>query len=502
MKHHLVKVWKSSAPLAREEELAYKIARMAADDVATLPEVAEFVIDRIIDNYGVAVAALDRRPVEIGLAQAQAHPVTQGGATVIGIGEGRFHPAWAGWANAAAVRELDFHDNFFGVEFSHPGDCIAPILAVGQHMGVSGPQLIRGIATSYEVQVNLCKGISLNTHQIDHVGHLAPGVAAGIGAMLNLDTDTIYQAIQQTVHTAYATRQSRRGMMSSWKCYACAHVGKLAIEAIDRAMRGGNAPSPIYEGEASVIASMLDGPAAEYHVPLPEPGEPKRAILETFTKEHSAAYHGQAIIDLAFKVRDRIPDPSRIVSAVYHTKHIGHRVMGNGSNDPQKYDPRASRETLDHSLMFLFTIALQDGTWHHEKSYDPVRISRPDTVALWQKVSTVEDPEWNRRFDDYPHKERAQGGRIVITFDDGTTLSEEIHAANAHPAGERPFLRADYLRKFRTLVEGRLLEGEAERFLDAVQRAAELAPGQLNTLNVAARPEVLGGIPALPRGLF
>ena len=38
-------------------------------------------------------------------------------------------------------------------------------------------------------------------------------------------------------------------------------------------------------------------------------------------------------------------------------------MIGTGSNDPQKFDPGASRETLDHSVMYIFAVALQDGTW-------------------------------------------------------------------------------------------------------------------------------------------
>jgi 2-methylcitrate dehydratase len=32
-------------------------------------------------------------------------------------------------------------------------------------------------------------------------------------------------------------------------------------------------------------------------------------------------------------------------------------------------DPNASRETLDHSIMYIFAVALEDGDWHHVKSY-------------------------------------------------------------------------------------------------------------------------------------
>ena len=174
----------------------------------------------------------------------------------------------AAWANGTAVRELDFHDTFLAADYSHPGDNIPPILAVAQQKNSSGMDLIRGIITGYEVQVNLVKGICLHEHKIDHIAHLGPSVAAGIGSLLKLDTETIYQSIQQALHTTISTRQSRKGEISSWKAFAPAHAGKLAIEAVDRAIRGEGAPSPIYEGEDSVIAYVLSGQIGRAHAPL------------------------------------------------------------------------------------------------------------------------------------------------------------------------------------------------------------------------------------------
>ncbi|MGC7211005.1 MmgE/PrpD family protein, partial [Mycobacteroides abscessus subsp. abscessus] len=122
------------------------------------------------------------------------------------------------------------------------------------HLGVRGADLIRGLATAYEIQIDLVKGICLHQHKIDHVAHLGPSVAAGLGTMLRLDPETIYAAIGQALHLTTATRQSRKGLISSWKAYAPAHAGKVAIEAVDRAMRGEGSPAPIWEGEDGVIA--------------------------------------------------------------------------------------------------------------------------------------------------------------------------------------------------------------------------------------------------------
>ena len=56
------------------------------------------------------------------------------------------------------------HDTFLAQDYSHPGDNIPPILAVAQTMGKSGRDLIRGIATGYEVHIDLVRAISLHKH--------------------------------------------------------------------------------------------------------------------------------------------------------------------------------------------------------------------------------------------------------------------------------------------------------------------------------------------------
>jgi 2-methylcitrate dehydratase len=237
--------------------------------------------------------------------------------------------------------------------------------------------------------------------------------------MLGLDVETIYQAVQQAVHLSFSTRQSRKGEISSWKAYVPGHSGKLAIEAVDRAMRGEKSPSPIYEGEDSVISWMLGGPDTSYEVPLPDAGEPKRAILDTYTKEHSAEYQAQALIDLAFRMRANIKNFGDIERITIHTSHHTHYVIGTGSNDPQKFDPDSSRETLDHSIMYIFAVALEDGRWHHVDSYTSERAHTPTTVALWKKIETKEDPEWTRRYHSRDPKEKAFGGRVEIQFKNG-----------------------------------------------------------------------------------
>jgi 2-methylcitrate dehydratase len=499
---HRVKVFPAKVPLPKTEQFAWKIATVATDKAAVDSAAGDMVINRVIDNTGVALAAINRTPAANARTQALAHPRAKG-AALFGVASGqRFDCEWAAWANGVAVRELDMHDTFLAADYSHPGDNIPPLLAVAQQCGRSGAQLLRGIVVAYEIQMDLVRAICLHEHKKDHIAHLCPSTAAGIGAMLGLDTGTIYQAVQQAVHVSFTTRQSRKGEISSWKACAPAHAGKLAIEAVDRAMRGEKSPSPIYEGEDSVIAWMLGGKDASYDVPLPAPGEPCRAILDSYTKEHSAEYQAQAWIDLAFKLRKQIADLKSIREIVIHTSHHTHFVIGTGAGDPQKSDPNASRETLDHSIMFIFASALHTGFWHHVKSYAPEVAKHPEVVALWKKIMTREDAGWTRRYHSIDPKEKAFGGRVEIIFNDGKKIMDEIAVANAHPLGAKPFGRADYIRKFETLTEDLVSSDESKRFLNLVQRLPQLSAAEVGGLNVALPPNKLTCATRDQRGIF
>ncbi len=508
MELHPVRTHPSSERLPREEQLAWLLARVAADRAPVGDDVAEMLGNRLIDNAAVAAASLARAPVVAARAQALAHPSERGAgrASVVGLApDVGVSPEWAAWANGVAVRELDFHDTFLAAEYSHPGDNIPPVLAVAQHARRSGHDLVRALATAYEVQVDLVRAISLHEHKIDHVAHLGPSAAAGLGTLLELAPEVVFHAIGQALHTTTATRQSRKGEISTWKAFAPASAGKAAVEAVDRAMRGQTSPTPIYEGEDGVIARLLGGPGRTYQVPLPAPGEAKRAVLDTYTKEHSAEYQAQALIDLARRMRPRVGDTARVSSVVVHTSHHTHTVIGTGAGDPQKLDPTASRETLDHSIMYIVAVALQDAVWHHERSYTPERAQRPDTVALWRKVTTVEDPEWTRRYHATDPAEKAFGGRVVVTLDDGSVVEDSLAVADAHPLGARPFTRAQYVEKFARLADGVVPEHEQRRFLRAVEQLQELPAGQLHRLTLTADPGALGPpdvVAASAEGIF
>lgn len=473
---HEVRVHPSSASLPRQAQLTWKMAELAAAAPPPSPEVAEMVACRVIDNAGVALAAINRSPVATARIMALAHP-RAGGATLFGLpSDVRVHAEWAAWANATAVRELDFHD--CAPPAAHPGDNIAPLIAVAQQMGCDGATLVRAIAVAYEIQVALGRGMPLAPSQKEQTGHLCPATTAGLGALLRLPVATLYHALNQAVLISHSPRQTRKGEMTSWKAFVPGHSGKLAIDAVDRAMRGEASPSPAYEGESGVIAYMLDGPQACYHVSLPAPGEPLGAILQTFTKAHAAVNHAQAFIDLAFELRAGV-DLSRVREVVVRTNSTVHNIVGSGANDPEKFNPDASRETLDHSLSYTVAAALEDGWFHHERSYAHERTHRPGTIALWRKIRSVADPYWDAQYRQARPERPALGGRLELHLDDGRVIAGEKPVADAQIGGAHTMDRAGYEQKFRALA-GPVVDAEV---LEAFLALAHALPG--------ASPEVL-----------
>jgi Uncharacterized protein involved in propionate catabolism len=123
-------------------------------------------------------------------------------------------------------------------------------------------------------------------------------------------------------------------------------------------------------------------------------------------------------------------------------------------------------------------------------------VARPDTVALWAKVRTVADPGWTRAFTEPAPLEKAHGARVVIRFEDGTELADELRVANAHPRGARPFGPEEYRRKFLALSADCVAAPEAERFLHTAMALA--GPAGAAPVDLSIRAEgALGAAPGL-----
>ena len=137
-----------------------------------------------------------------------------------------------------------------------------------------GARLLAAIAAAYEVHMSLVKGDQPPRAEEGSRG--PPGPRDRRRARRAAGSRGRRPSTRRSTRrcTSASPRASReRARSPPGRPRRPAWAGKLAIEAVDRAMRGEGAPNPIYEGEDGVIAWMLAGPDAEYAVPLPAPGE-------------------------------------------------------------------------------------------------------------------------------------------------------------------------------------------------------------------------------------
>ena len=150
--------------------------------------------------------------------------------------------------------------------------------------------------------------------------------------------------------------------------------------------------------------------------------------------------------------------------------------------------------------MYIFAVALEDGNWHHVKSYSKSRAKRKSTIKIWKSIKTHEDKRWTKKYHDPNPKKKSFGAKVVITLKNGKKITEQQDRADAHPYGSRPFKREDYINKFLTLTENILDKNESNRFLKTVQNLKKLKSGQLDKLNIEIKRNKLKK--NLKKGIF
>ena len=104
---------------------------------------------------------------------------------------------------------------------------------------------------------------------------------------------------------------------------------------------------------------------------------------------------------------------------------------------------------------------------------------KKSTIKLWKKIVTRENKKWTKKYHDKDPKKKCFGGKVIIKMKNGSTISEEINVADAHPAGRRPFEREQYIEKFRALTDGIISNKESKRFLKIVQNLKNLKRNNL-----------------------
>jgi 2-methylcitrate dehydratase len=384
---------------------------------------------RIIDTIGCAVSADDSPPASAGRRLALREGAPSGRvAHVIGWNT----PAsveLAGFVNAAMARYLDYNDTYTNASPGHPSDMIPGLLALAEAEHAPGTRLVTAIVCAYEGFGVISKQLSVRERGWDQGVLVGLGAACGAAALLGLTEQQTAEAISLVVTAGIPARSSRAGALSMWKGCATASSSRLGIFSAMLAAEGMTGPERAIEGKHG-LWEQATGP---FTVAPFGPAEPW-VLTSSSIKLIPAEYNSHVAVELMLQLRAEF-SPADIESVHVSTYWNAFDEIG---NDPSKWDPR-TRETADHSLPYLLTVAMFDGAVSPQ-SFDDAHLRSPDIRAFMQRISVAEDKGMTAA---WPATVPA---RIDAVLTDGSTWSRSADYPRGHP--KRPATSDDITAKF------------------------------------------------------
>lgn len=428
------------------------------------------VLDRarlvLLDTVGVCIRGASTPHVAdaagLGAGLCDGEPVGGPGGTVFATRERR-PPAAAALSNAAGGTSLELDEG--NQRSAHPGvHTVPPALAVAEHVGASGEELLGAVVAGYEVGARLGDVIRPLADGLHPHGGWAPVAGAvATGRLLGLDVDELANAVRIAVNPFVATHWKAAldgaTVRDFYAGVCCAHGVRAAdlaaagVAGVDRAVADCLLP---YTAGREVTDELLDSVVGTL-------GE--RYYLESsYVKVHAACRYAHAPIEaLAALQAAHALDPDGVERVTVRTFELGTRL-----------DDRSPHNVLAAKFSTPFALAARavlgaSGV----DAFTPETVADERIQSLADRVEVLADPEFEARATD-----GEWGAEVVVELADGTTLAETVR--DARGGGENPFTREEVLAKFDGLVGAVLSPADTgalrERLLavEAVDDAATL----------------------------
>ncbi len=440
------------------KSLAHQLANYACslqfEDLSK--DVVHEVKRRVIDSFGCALGAWNEEPCAIARKVASEFSA-KSGSTIIGTSH-KAPPDWAAFATGCCIRYFDYNDTYLSKEPAHPSDNLAAVFAVAENVGANGRDAITAAALAYEVQCRLCDAASIRARGWDHPTYGAFSTALASAKLMKLDPEKTRHAVNIAGVNCAAFRQARVGELSHWKGVAFAHAARHGVYAALLARAGMTGPAPIFEGQMGFEKELgvSLGNVAEVFDKKQEAMKgqgPASMILKTSIKYWPAEYHSQSAIEAALFLRKEIGDPAKIQSVRIESHDASVDIIG---SEPEKWKPE-TRETADHSLPYITSIALIDGEVT-DKQFQPARFMDPKIWKFLENVTVQRNDELSSLY------AKAVANIVHVTLKDGRTLTKRVD----YPLGNalNPVSDEQLEGKFNALVVPFLGEGRAKKIVD------------------------------------
>jgi 2-methylcitrate dehydratase len=281
-----------------------------------------------------------------------------------------------------------------------------------------------------------------------------------------LDPEKTRHAVNIAGVACAAMRQARVGELSHWKGVAFANAARHGVYAALLARAGMTGPAPIFEGQMGFEKELgvSLGNVGEKFVKEPNAKSSEEGtaamILKTSIKYWPAEYHSQSAIEAALFLRKEIGDPSQIQSVRIESHDASVDIIG---SEPEKWKPE-TRETADHSLPYITSIALIDGEVT-DRQFQPERFMDPKIWRFLENVTVQRNDELSSLY------AKAVANIVHVTLKDGRTLTKRIDYPLGHAFN--PVTDQQLEGKFNALVVPAIGGEKAKAIVDLVWKLDE-----------------------------
>ena len=277
-----------------ETAMATFAAQLRYDD---LP--ADVVFDakfRVLDWIGCALAGTRTEPARVAATIARE---MSGAPQATVIRQGMKLPmSQAAWVNGAAGHVVEFDDGH-RLAVAHPGAVTVPVaLALGEHLGRSGKEIITAVVAGYEVLIRLGIAVSPSHYKYWHTTSTCGAFAAdGVAtSLLQLDLPTARMALG-IAGTLASGLQETFGTHA--KPLNIGHACQSGIQAALLAKAGFTGPHTIIMGKKGFVAAT----STDRELTLLEQINNKEFLSHTaFYKMYSSCGHTHSPLDATFSL--------------------------------------------------------------------------------------------------------------------------------------------------------------------------------------------------------
>jgi 2-methylcitrate dehydratase len=389
------------------------------------PSLIDAVNITMLDSMAALIAGFESEPARIcaRLARTTRSDLK---STVLGYGI-TTTPDIAAFANGAMVRHTDFND------IPHNSDIVSGILAIGEAVHATGPEMVVAIALGYE----LASGILTGGNKLDGWDGIAngPAVAMAMGKLLKLNEDQLANALSLSMVPHIPLKVTHVGALSNWKGCHSAEAVRCAVFDTLLAREGMTGPAQPFEAREGLYEHM-GKPSHPERLPVMGPNG-KMVIERAGYKRYPSEGSTQSVLELIPDIR-KFTKAEDIASIYIELPNDGWLETA----DPPKWDPR-NRETADHSMPYVVARALIDGEIYLD-SFTEAKFMDPAARQLMGKITAGSDPS-------YTYQGEA---RLTVVTKSGQELVKETRVHMATPMSHQEIIdKSNRVCAFRSIPD-------------------------------------------------